>query len=144
MNDPQHITQLKDDLVAAIQRKDVAAFVETFADKTVMYQLNPPLRFRTGDNAPGAGGIEAWFATFEGAISLTYQELEITVGDEVAFCHCLEHLRGARTDGTKTDIWYRETLGLRKLDGIWKITHQHQSFPTYMDGSQKAATDLQP
>jgi PhnB protein len=109
-----------------------------------MFLLPPPLQFKTGENAPGAVGIQEWFASFEGPIHLCYQELTITAGDAVAFCHCLEHLSGKRTDGSTTDVWYRETLGLRKIDGDWKITHQHQSFPTYMDGSLKAATDLQP
>jgi PhnB protein len=144
MNDHQLITQLKDDMVSAIKRKDVTASVAIFADQSVMYLLPPPLRFKTGENSPGGGGIDAWFATFDGPISVGYEELEITSGDEVAFCHCLEHLTGRRTDGTNTDIWYRETLGLRKLAGVWKITHQHQSFPTYMDGSQKSAMDLNP
>ncbi|GAB3341455.1 hypothetical protein GCM10027299_55690 [Larkinella ripae] len=144
MSDQQQITQLIDDMVTAIQRKDVATAVGTFADQSVMYLLNPPLRFKSGENAPGAGGIEAWFASFDGPIGLTYQELETTAGEDVAFCHGLVHLSGRRTDGSNTDVWYRETLGLRKLEGTWKIAHQHQSFPTYMDGSQKAATDLQP
>jgi PhnB protein len=38
----------------------------------------------------------------------------------------------------------RETLGLRKIDGIWKIAHQHHSVPFYMDGSNRAAVDLKP
>lgn len=41
-------------------------------------------------------------------------------------------------------MWLRETLGFRKLAGEWKITHQHESVPFYMDGSFRAATDLKP
>jgi ketosteroid isomerase-like protein len=36
------------------------------------------------------------------------------------------------------------TLGLRKTGTGWKITHEHASTPFYMDGSGRAATDLQP
>jgi ketosteroid isomerase-like protein len=38
----------------------------------------------------------------------------------------------------------RGTVGLRRIDGRWKITHEHASVPFYMDGSYKAAVDLQP
>jgi ketosteroid isomerase-like protein len=38
----------------------------------------------------------------------------------------------------------RSTIGLRKIDGQWRITHQHNSTPFYMDGSDKAPPDLQP
>jgi ketosteroid isomerase-like protein len=36
------------------------------------------------------------------------------------------------------------TVCLRKLDGTWRITHEHNSTPFYMDGSFRAALDLQP
>jgi ketosteroid isomerase-like protein len=47
-------------------------------------------------------------------------------------------------DGEKVDMWLRETLCFRKIDGKWKITHEHESVPFYMDGSFKAAVDLKP
>jgi hypothetical protein len=48
------------------------------------------------------------------------------------------------TEGMKVDLWFRETLGFRKIDGKWTITHEHSSVPFYMDGSFKAAVDLKP
>ena len=44
----------------------------------------------------------------------------------------------------QVDLWFRETLGFRKIDGKWTITHEHSSVPFYMDGSFKAAIDLKP
>ena len=44
----------------------------------------------------------------------------------------------------ETDVWFRHTIGLRKIDGRWKIVHSHESVPFYMDGSDKAAVDLKP
>jgi PhnB protein len=41
-------------------------------------------------------------------------------------------------------VWFRLTLGLRKLGGEWKIAHHHESVPFYMDGSYRAAVDLVP
>ena len=35
-------------------------------------------------------------------------------------------------------------VGLRRIDGAWRITHRHDSTPFYMDGSYRAATDLEP
>ena len=42
------------------------------------------------------------------------------------------------------DIWFRATMGLRKTGGRWLIVHDHSSVPFYMDGSYRAAMDLQP
>jgi PhnB protein len=64
------------------------------------------------------------------------------VGDDVAFCHSLNRISGTKTE--KSDIWFRHTLGFRKIGGEWKITHEHESVPFYMDGSYKAAVDLKP
>jgi PhnB protein len=53
-------------------------------------------------------------------------------------------MSGTKTDGEKVDMWLRETFCFRRLGGQWKITHQHESVPFYMDGSYKAAVDLKP
>lgn len=41
-------------------------------------------------------------------------------------------------------MWFRFTVGLRKNEGTWQITHVHASVPFYMDGAGKAALDLVP
>jgi PhnB protein len=38
----------------------------------------------------------------------------------------------------------RATVGFRKVDGKWRVVHEHVSVPFYMDGSYKAAVDLKP
>ena len=38
----------------------------------------------------------------------------------------------------------RATVGYRKTNGKWMITHEHVSLPFYMDGSYRAAVDLKP
>jgi hypothetical protein len=84
--------------------------------------------------------------------------LSITASDHVAFSHsrcaglsrptrsasALNHMTGTRTDGEHTDLWFRGTVCFRKTGGIWKIIHEHNSVPLYMDGTGKAATDLAP
>lgn len=140
----EQIRQLKQAMTLALRRKDVEGVMACFAPQTVMYLLDPPLRLRTGVNAPGESGIRAWFDSFDGPLGYEYIELEITCAEAVAFCHGLDRISGKRNDGSQTDVWVRETLGLRKTTGRWLITHQHQSVPLYMDGSERAALDLEP
>ena len=66
------------------------------------------------------------------------------VGDDVAFGDSLNRISGTRTDGEETDVWVRATIGCRKIDGKWMIAHEHASVPFHMDGSYKAAVDLEP
>jgi len=137
------IRELRDGLTDAIRRKDADRVVSYFSDAPVMYILSPPLQF-AGDEGPGKDGVKEWFDSFEGPIGYDIRDLHIVAGADVAFCHSLIRISGTRRGGDPTDIWVRETLGLRKLDGAWKIAHQHQSVPFYMDGSNKAAVDLKP
>jgi ketosteroid isomerase-like protein len=88
--------------------------------------------------------LRAWFATWQGAIGYEIRDLHLTAGDDAAFCHNLSRLSGTKTDGEKVDIWFRQTLCFRKLGARWRIAHQHESVPFYMDGSYRAAVDLKP
>lgn len=81
---------------------------------------------------------------WKGQIGFEVRDLTISCSDNVAFACCLSRMLGERTSGEQTDVWYRLTLGLRKINGKWLIQHEHESVPFYMDGSLRAAVDLKP
>ena len=113
-----------------------------FAADIVTFDLAPPLQ-STGADALRQS-LEAWFPTFRGPVGYEVRDLSITTGDDVAFCRSLNRISGTRTDGEETDVWVRATVGLRRIDGRWQVTHEHSSVPFYMDGSYRAAVDLEP
>lgn len=51
---------------------------------------------------------------------------------------------GRADDEAQITAFFRQTLCFRKIRGAWKIAHQHESVPFYMDGSYRAAVDLEP
>jgi PhnB protein len=124
---------------AAITAKDVAATMASGYAGFVSYSMAPPLK-----NAAGKAGLIGWFATWDGPIGLKTRDLKITAGDDLAFASCLTHMTGLKTDGEVIDLWHRQTLGLKRVRGAWKIVHEHSSVPFYMDGSYRAAVDLKP
>jgi PhnB protein len=123
---------------AAIRKKDAGGVVSHHGPDFVHFSLAPPLQSTTTD----AKGLEKWFAGWRGAIGYEVHDLNITAGDDVAFSSSLNRLSGTTVDGETSGIWFRHTLGLRKIAGAWKIVHEHESVPFYMDGSFKAAVDL--
>jgi ketosteroid isomerase-like protein len=139
----ESIREAIDRLHAAIRAKDIDTTVAAFDPGAVMFTLAPPLQFRA-DSSSGRGGIGDWFASFDGPIGYEVRDLDVVAGPEVAFGHALIRIYGRRRDGSETDIWVRETLGLRQVGPDWKIAHQHQSVPFYMDGRNRAAIDLKP
>jgi PhnB protein len=124
----------------ALRTKDADAVVAHHAPDFVQFSLAPPLR----SDAADAKSLRAWFSTWEGPLGYEIRDLDIAVGDEAAFCHSLNRLSGTKTGGHRTVLWFRLTLGFRKIGGAWRIAHEHESVPFYMDGSFKAALDLKP
>ena len=55
--------------------------------------------------------------------------MEITAGSDVAFAHALLRCDTPQGLATDPDKRLRLTIGLRKVDGRWLVTHEHHSFP---------------
>jgi PhnB protein len=124
----------------ALGAKDAKAVLAHYAPGAVHFSLAPPLR----SPAPNQKGLEAWFATWRGEIGYTVRDLEITASGDLAFCTSLNHMTGTKTDGQRADLWFRASVCLRKQRDRWRIAHEHESVPFYMDGSYRAAVDLKP
>lgn len=129
--------------VEAMRTKDAARAMATLADDVVAFELAPPLRLGP-DQARDLAGLEAWFQSWRGGIDIEVGRLTVAAAGDVAFAHSLNRMRGTKADGAEVDFWMRSTLGLRKTEAGWKIAHGHSSVPFHMDGSFKAALDLEP
>jgi len=124
----------------AVHDKDVPARTANNAEDIVAFDVVGPLQ-RVG--APALRRrAEEWFSTFQGAIHWDTQDLRITASRDVAFCHGLAHIRGTGSNGA-VDMWIRSTVGLRRIDGRWMITHDHGSVP-FDPETGKARPDLTP
>ena len=141
--DEAQIRMLIEHWANALRTKDAGRLVSQYAADNVMFVMAPPLQY-TSNNSPGKHGVEEWFATWGGPLGYEIRDQKITAGVDVAFSHSLNRMSGTKTDGEKVDMWLRATLFFRKIGGEWKITHEHESVPFYMDGSYKAAIDLKP
>jgi uncharacterized protein (TIGR02246 family) len=53
--------------------------------------------------------------------------LEITVGDDVAFATAILTCAGWELQARGDALTVRLTVGLRKVDGQWTVTHEHHS-----------------
>jgi len=142
--DEAQVRQLMAEQETAMRARDAERLVSRYAPETVKFDLAPPLR-HTGPELHDVNGLRSWFAGFDGPIDYEIRDLTVTAGEDVAFCHSLNRLSTTPHGAPERfDLWFRSTVCLRKVDGTWRITHEHNSTPFYMDGSFKAALDLQP
>ena len=138
------IRRLMDDKATAMRARDAEAVVAQYAPEAVKYDLAPPLQ-KLGPEAHDVNGLKAWFSGFDGDIDFEIRDLSVTASDDLAYCHSLNALTATPYGAPDSfTLWFRSTVCLRKIDDSWLIAHEHSSTPFYMDGSFKAAVDLQP
>ena len=136
------IRERLEDWAKAVSAKDIERVISHYAPDILLFDLAPPLQYRGADSC--RKNWAEWFSTFQGQVGYEIRELSIASGDDLAFCHSLNRIYGTRTDGKQTDVWVRATVGFRKVDGSWTITHEHYSVPFYMEPPHKASIDLKP
>jgi len=143
-DDEQAIREVIDSQLAALSRKDVGGAIGVYTkENNVMYTLAPPLRSQNKDEATAVDSVQQWFDTWNRTLQYETRDLQTIVSGDLAISTSLRHMVGDQ-NGKHIDMWFRKTLGLKRIDGEWKIFHDHESVPFYMDGSMKAATDLKP
>ena len=143
MSDEVEIRAALEARARCVRDKDAEGASRFYADDIVNFDLAPPLAYR-GARATDPTELRNWFATWDGPVGVTLDQLDIRSANGLGLAFGYLHLAGRRTDGSMTDVWARITVGLERRAGVWKIIHEHQSFPTMMDGTERSATDLRP
>jgi len=113
------IHALVDNWARAVRAQDMQGALAHHSDDIVMFDVPPPLQSK---------GMHDYKKTWElffdhspgGPGSFDVVELQITVGDTVAYCHGLVKV---------FDSTVRLTMGLRKVKDEWVIAHEHHSYP---------------
>jgi ketosteroid isomerase-like protein len=149
MTDPSSpeadIRGLLAEYAAAHAASDAERVLGLYVPGAVSYTLAPPLQ--QGPDTPygTVEGLKRWFATFDGPVDLSYRDVGVTVDGSVGYAHTLTCMTATPAGaGESFMLWFRSTFGVRYVAGAWRIGHRHESTPFHMDGSLRAATDLQP
>ncbi|HET7850305.1 MAG TPA: nuclear transport factor 2 family protein [Pseudolabrys sp.] len=108
----------------AVRRHDLPAILAHHAQDIVMFDVPPPLQSRGMDAYRKTWDL--FFKFHKPSQAFDIEQLEITAGDDVAFAAAI--MRCAGTSAPE-GLAFRLTIGLRKIDGDWRITHEHHSVP---------------
>jgi ketosteroid isomerase-like protein len=126
-NDEAEIKRVIEGGVEALRARDIDGMMSFYARELVSFDIVPPLRY-VGAEAYRKRWEET-FSSFQGPIGYEMHDLDITVGDDVAFGHSLNRISGTLNTGQKTDLWLRATVCFRKINGQWLIVHTQVSVP---------------
>ena len=142
--DEAEIREIITGKVTAMRERDADLLVAHYSDDIVMFNLAPPLQQPVA-YARDAGRVRDWLTGFAGPVDFEVRDLEVVVGGDVAYCHAMQRLTATPHDHPEGfTLWFRATYGLHKVDGTWRIAHEHESTPFHMDGEFGAAVDLEP
>jgi ketosteroid isomerase-like protein len=132
---------LIDDRVKAVRAKDIDGLMSRHAPGVLMFDALNPLQYIGSDTVRARA--EEWFSWYQGPIGYEVRDLSIATSETVAFCHYLYRVSGTMTNGREVDMWVRATVGFRKIEGTWMVTHEHSSVPFDAE-SGRASLDLKP
>lgn len=143
MNDASELQlrELVRERVAAVQAKDPDPLAARHADNVVTFDVLPPL-MRRGPG-PVIERTQQWFDGYASDIQYDVEELDVVADENVGFCSFVYNVRGILTSGDDVDMWVRATLCCQRIDGAWRIVHDHESVP-FDPSTGKAVIDLKP
>ena len=139
--DEAAIKRVIEGFVEALRAKDLDGVMSMYAPEVVTFDVVPPLQY-VGADAMRKRWEEA-FSSLPGPIDYEIADLDITVGDDVAFAHSFNRLSGTMNNGQKIGNWLRWTACFRKIGGKWLIVHMQASVPVDLEHG-KAVLDLKP
>ena len=132
------IYNLLEQMRQAMHDRDATRYYSHFVPGASEFDLAPPL-----GHPIDARSLGDWMMGWDGPIVETMRDIRIEAAGDLAFVHGMTHVAAAR-DGVKIGWWMRRTTCLRRTAAGWKVAHDHTSVPFHMDGSLKAAVDLEP
>jgi uncharacterized protein (TIGR02246 family) len=125
--DEAEILALIERWAAAVRGQDRAGIRQDHDAAMLMFDVPPPLLSRGLDAYMATW--EPFFAANEKPIAFGFHDIEITAGADVAFATAIGNCVNIDSKGRREPLQFRLTMGLRKLDGRWRVMHEHHSVP---------------
>ena len=123
------IKVLLDRWADAVRRHDLPAILAHHEPDMVMFDLPPPLQFKGIMAYEQTWGL--FFRYHKPGAAFDIEELAVTAGQDVAFAVAIMRCGpdSSRNPADKDGFPFRLTVGLRKVNGDWRIVHEHHSVP---------------
>jgi uncharacterized protein (TIGR02246 family) len=112
---------------SAVRAQDRSAIGADHDPDILMFDVPPPLVSR---------GFDAYMATWETFLArvekpvvFDFTDVQVTCGADVAFATAIGNCVDIDPSGRREPLTFRLTMGLKKIDGRWRVAHEHHSLP---------------
>ena len=125
--DEMEIQALIERWAKAVREENKAGIRADHDSDILMFDVPPPFLSR---------GLDAYMATWETFLSSSekpvafdFHDVKITAGKDVAFATAIGQCTAVDPNGKREELEFRLTMGFRKIDGRWRVMHEHHSLP---------------
>jgi uncharacterized protein (TIGR02246 family) len=125
--DEMDIRALIERWAKAVREEDSEGIRADHDSAILMFDVPPPFLSR---------GLDAYMATWETffsraekPVAFDFHDVKITAGTDVAFATATGRCVDVDPKGKQEELEFRLTMGLKKIDGRWRVMHEHHSLP---------------
>jgi uncharacterized protein (TIGR02246 family) len=126
-DDKAAIRQLIDEFNNALSKKDLNRMLANYASDVIVFDAKPP--FHTKGAIAWKHTWEACLPYFPDSFQVEIRDLNIIVGIDMAIAHYIFRIVVDDKSHDAAQTWMRATSCYKKLQGKWKVVHEHGSVP---------------
>ncbi len=137
------VRQTIDSFVQAVRTGKLDVIISFYADHITAFDMMPPFKFTDLGQYRQIAWIECFTDAFEFPVAYDYKEDQLRIFGDYAVIYGEIQMSGAFKKGDESvEARLRNTTVLQKIDGNWKIIHEHTSVPLGFD--MKGLMNLRP
>ncbi len=121
------IRRLIEDWALATRQNRRGDVLKNHVSDLVVFDVLPPMKYESTEAYRRSW--DDWQPETQGEGKFDLENMSVTAGTDVAFAHSFIRCGGTMANGRAFEDLVRATFCLRKIDGLWKISHQHISKP---------------
>jgi uncharacterized protein (TIGR02246 family) len=125
--DEAAIVDLVETWARAVRSRNLDGILANHSQDMLMFDVPPPLQSKGMQEYKETWDLFFSWAQDSGVFDIV--EMNVTAGNDVAFVTAIMRCAGWEATGEKTELRFRLTIGLRKIEDQWVVTHEHHSLP---------------
>lgn len=129
------------EFASVVQLGELERILRYYTPDVIAFDMMPPLEI-SGVEQYRKAWQECFIEVFDFPVEFDIQPRKVIVNGDTAVIIGLAHVKGRFKKSGEVENWLRGTTVLKKLNGEWKIAHEHNSVP--LDQNMKGLMDLRP
>ncbi len=112
---------------SALESRDLDSMFQEYAEDAMLYDVMPP--YKTVGIVNIRKIWENCLPYFPAKFKSEHRDIVVHADENIAVMHCVHHFSTEDVNHPCSQSWFRATVSYRRMNGQWKIFHEHVSLP---------------